>query len=145
MNTRYDDGFAYVEFSELVGKTLVNVERTNFVGTGDVVRLHASDGSIYRLDHRRDCCESVHLEEVIGELTDLLGSPLVLAELVTSGHRDADSPRPSEYAESWTWSFYKLATVRGAVTLRWLGESNGYYSETVDFVRERGPTAEPAS
>ena len=66
-------------------------------------------------------------------MSDLVGSPILMAEEVTYvdehppeiGHRQTD--------ESWTWTFYKFATVKGYVTIRWLGESNGYYSESVSF------------
>lgn len=75
--------------------------------------------------HSQECCESVTIKEIVGDLTDLCNSPILEAELV----KEEDE---SEY-ESRTFSFYKFRTTRGFVTVTWLGISNGYYSETVDF------------
>lgn len=65
-----------------------------------------------------------------GDVNDLIGQKIVLAEVNTN----SDKPR-EDYEDSFTWTFYKLATQKGYVDIRWYGTSNGYYSEAVDFVK----------
>jgi len=86
-----------------------------------------TDDRVFKFFHEQECCESVSVEEIHGDLEDLVGQPLVQAEYVTE---DATEEGADETA---TWTFYKFATNRGSVTVRWYGTSNGYYSESVDF------------
>lgn len=89
----------------------------------------AEDGRRFVFGHMQDCCETVDINDIVGDLNDLVGEPLLRAEESTN----VDLPAPSKYAESYTWTFYKFATRKGYVDVRWLGESNGYYSESVDL------------
>lgn len=115
----------------LKGKTLLAINPTKGeFKDAESLEFVCSDGSRYLMDHIQECCEDVHLEDICGDITDLIGSPLLMAEQVSSD----GVPAPSELIESFTWTFYKFATIKGYVTLRWLGESNGYYSEEVDFI-----------
>lgn len=121
------------KFESLLGKTLKAV---NVSDDREQMTFETVDGEIYRLWHSQDCCESVQVEDVAGDLADLVGSPLLQAEEAESENNALPKPGGEDsYAESWTWTFYKLATIKGSVTIRWLGESNGYYSESVDFDR----------
>lgn len=82
--------------------------------------------------HYSDCCESVDIAQLDGDAEDLIGVPLSLADVV----EDADKPESYTYdytPESCTWIFYRFATVKGYVNIRWLGRSNGYYSERVSL------------
>ena len=55
----------------------------------------------------------------------MVGSPLLKAE-------ESSQKGKSEHEDdSSTWTFYKFATLKGYVDVRWLGKSNGYYSESV--------------
>ncbi len=114
------DAFKELTFSEITGN----------VGD-DEIKFITDDGETYVMYHSQDCCESVQVEDISGDFSDLIGSPILEAECITNS--EDNSP---EYAESFTWTFYKLGTIKGYVTIRWLGESNGYYSESVDIRME---------
>lgn len=117
-----------VAFSTLKGLTLTKIEGAE--PGSDEVSLFTTQGHRFDLYHQQDCCESVSINDVEGDIADVIGSPLVLVEEVSSS-----DPLPGDEAkgaESFTWTFYRLATTKGFAVIRWFGESNGYYSERVD-------------
>jgi hypothetical protein len=115
--------------ADMIGVTMQSV-----VGAAgaDEMTFTAEDGRVWRLYHTQDCCESVNIEDITGNVDDLVGAPLTVSREDTNAE---DPGKPSEYAESWTWTFYTFATRKGHVVVRWLGESNGYYSEEVSFAQ----------
>lgn len=116
-------------FSELKGKTLKEIRGLK---TGnDNVRFITEEGEVYHMFHDQECCEDVRIEDVCGDVDDLIGSEILMAE--EASNYCGGEGRLSEYDDSYTWTFYKLATIKGYVTIRWYGTSNGYYSEDVDF------------
>lgn len=120
----------YPPFESLVGKTLVSVENVN----DEELRFTTVEGEVYILYHEQDCCESVYIEDIVGNLDDLVGTPILKADEAHS-HDAEPGQDVSSWNESFTWTFYKLATVKGYVDIRWFGSSNGYYSESVTFQR----------
>ena len=115
------------KITELIGRTLtsVNVNRTM-----NTIIFVCRDGDVYEMYHDQECCEDVTIEDICGDSSDLVGSPILQAEEVTKNGWD-ESREPDGC--SHTWTFYKFATIKGAVTMRWYGESSGNYSEKVDF------------
>ena len=118
----YFDG----DISQMVGLTFHHIEGGEkesdvllFVGAGDVPS--------FKFYHEQDCCESVSIEDIVGDLEDLVGVPILEA-------REDTQDGGGEY-ESATWTFYNFRTIKGSVTVRWLGTSNGYYSESVRCAR----------
>jgi len=117
------------KFNELLGKTLKSIQ----IDKGhDEIYFETEEGQFYKMYHEADCCEQVFIEDVCGSPEALIGTPLLLAEEVSNYDR---GPRDKDYDDSYTWTFYKLATILGNLTLRWYGSSNGYYSESVDFIK----------
>lgn len=112
--------------NELIGKTLTNV----IVG-GDMesIVFESACGKRYQMSHHQRCCENVRIEDLCGDVTDLVGSPILQADESTNN----DLQPGQESCESFTWTFYRITTMKGQVVIRWLGTSNGYYSESVHF------------
>lgn len=121
-NTRHE-----VPFSTLSGLVLTRAERFD----DEQIEFKTTDGRLFVMFHRQQCCETVEIESIVGDLQDLVGEPILLAEAVVGESEEAEDGEEYDY---YTWTFYKLATRKGYVDIRWFGSSNGYYSETVDFV-----------
>ena len=122
---------ADVGIATLIGETLTAIH--GMEPGSDRVTFETASGRSFVMLHHDDCCESVSVNEVVGDVADLIGAPILKAEESSNSEDD----KPDQYSESWTWTFYHLATLKGYVTLRWLGASNGYYSESVDFEEVR--------
>ncbi len=159
---KYDEADS-VAFSELKGKTIIKIE--GLEKGSESATFECADGSGYRMVYYDDCCASASIEDIDGDLADLIGNEILVAEEVESKEPDAATldKRKDEYQkekseyeakgqkfyyeslerylssrhESETWVFYKLATIKGSMTIRWYGSSNGYYSESATFEKLR--------
>ena len=122
------------EISVLRGKTMVKVKKVIAKDgcpswRGESLVFTTDENEVYRLYHEQNCCESVVLEDICGDLQDLVGKPILEADMRENDNHDTCD----EFGDSRTWTFYIIATIKGAVTLRWVGQSNGWYSESVHF------------
>ncbi len=118
----------YRDFSALIGEKLVSVEGCEVDSEG--IAFKTESGKVFNMYHDQDCCESVRIVQIDGDVADLVGEVF--------DAREESGETPADYADfnfdySYTWTFYVIRTERGTVTIRWLGESNGYYSESVSF------------
>jgi hypothetical protein len=118
-----------VKFSDLQGKSLKSIKVSD---DKERVEIECDDGKKFVMLHHQDCCESVAVEDVIGDLADLIGTPILLAEEAVSD-KEPEGFKHEYQPESQTWTFYKLRTIKGSVDIRWFGSSNGHYSESVYF------------
>lgn len=112
----------------LVGKILKSVKRID----EDEILFETQNGAEYLMYHRQHCCEGVYIEDISGDLSDLLDTPILVAD-ERVGQEELGGPLSECDEESYTWTFYTFRTVKGTVDIRWYGSSNGYYSESVDF------------
>ena len=111
------------DIGKLVGRTIKSFRKTedslDFILEEDAFRFY----------HTQDCCESVRIYDITGDLNNLVDCPIVEATEEVSGvwPDDVSGYNP----DSFTWTTYTFRTRDHMVVVRWLGESNGYYGEGV--------------
>lgn len=108
--------------SKMIGLTLKDIHVNR---DADAITFVSECGRIFQMYHDQDCCETVQIEDICGDINDLIGERINMA--------DESSNEDPNACESATWTFYKFATIKGFVDIRWYGYSNGYYSESVSF------------
>lgn len=102
--------------------TKIKTEINDSLDKIDTITFYCTSGKVFKMYHDQDCCESVFVEDICGDLNSLLYTKILSAEEVTE-----------EVDETEKWTFYKFKTSNGFVDIRWMGESNGYYSMDVEF------------
>ena len=115
-----------VPFETVLGKTFRRVYERNDTYEDQLV-FEVSDSERYIMRHEQECCETISLEDVCGNLLDLEGCP------ITKAMEISEEGAAGTNGETSTWTFYRIATEKGLVVLRWRGQSNGCYSERVDL------------
>ena len=116
-----------VNFFDLEGQIVEEI--TGLIEGYDEVFIKTNNGT-YRLYHEQDCCEYVRVVKVIGNVNELIGEVIFAEE-------DAGANEPDWYNESFndshTWTKYVLKTENASLEFWYLGESNGYYCESVSI------------
>jgi len=113
-------------FKDIIGKTISKI----FIDSNrEKIKFIFDNSETWLMYHSQDCCESVTIESIVGDLEDITDSPLLQAVAISYVPEKPDN-------DSETWTFYRFSTIKGTITIRWFGQSNGYYSESVSFVKE---------
>lgn len=110
------------DLEKIIGATILEVN--GCVRDSECVSFVTDRGTL-RLLHRQNCCERVYLADTNGDMFDLIGGVVSVAE-----ERSNQKGERGEYRTKFT--FYTIRTTKGDLDLRWIGKDNGYYSVSVD-------------
>lgn len=113
---------AQLKLKALIGQTIIRHEGVS-KDSRDIT-LETKEGNRYLMTHHQDCCEDVRVTYVHG-VDQLFGVVEQVNEEITND--------PDSRGESETTTTFVIVTDQGSCLIRWVGTSNGYYSEDVSF------------
>lgn len=111
----------HINPNEIVGEVLTNID----VDGDTQILLTTESGRQFLIYHDQDCCEEVSILSTEGDWYTLLGKEIVELNV------DERPSKPGYESRTDTTLTFKVSDA--TVINRWVGESNGYYSESVDF------------
>jgi len=113
-----------VDFDALVGEVLeaIDVDKEK-----DQILFTTRSGRQFLIHHEQDCCETVEIVGQDGCFLKLVGKPIVEAREIAIDTSDDDN------SDSQTTTTLVFRVDGETVISRWVGDSNGYYSESVDI------------
>ena len=100
-----------------------------------IAKLEGDEGNVI-FSYCPASLAEIWLGDICGDFEDILNSPILKFEkrsnftsppLLDGKYCDDDD----EYVQLWT--FYEIATIKGSVTLRFIGQDEGYYSKMIDI------------
>ena len=115
-------------FNQFKGRTISNIQ--GMTKDSDEILISFEEGGSIMFHHEQDCCESVLVEQVDGLVDRHIGAKFM--HIIEKTSENDPNLNNIDY-DSVTWTFYTMKTSKGYIDFRWVGESNGYYSESVDY------------
>lgn len=116
---------------DFVGKVVSNIkfERAGKYNQGpiDAIIFNFADGDIFKIYHEQECCESVFLKDITGDLDFLINEKILKIEEISN--------QEGEMYSTETWTFHRISTFNNTISLCWYGESNGFHSEGVNVAK----------
>ena len=122
------------EISCLTGKIL---KRIGIEGQ-QIVEIITSENEKFTFFHEQDCCEFVRVFDTQGDVSNILHTPLLKVSKEETREKPEFIKVDDTYGQedSTLWTIFTFETEKGKFVFIWLGESNGYYSESVTFKKD---------
>lgn len=113
----------YLDFHQSGESHECDMDRTLSEASSDVLLFEEEGGALHLFFNEAECCEMVILYDVQGEISTLLGSPLLKAELLPNA-QVIEEVNIDEWGCECAWSVFTFETIAGCVSFRWFGQSN---------------------
>jgi len=106
----------------MIGETIKYIDVDEY---DHQIRVETESGRVFLIYHKQDCCESVRLVDINGNIKNLKGK--VIEDFTHMSKQFSDELGHGSKTITLITFFVDDSTV----TTRWIGESNGYYSEEI--------------